>query len=85
MVRLMAKVNESGAALDVLWKDLTIRAESLPGWADFRTPELAAIAVVGRCSRGWRAWRPWRSAIWWSGAPERGRDPDSRRRRPASR
>jgi hypothetical protein len=38
-VRLMALVNGSEAALDVLWADLTIRAESLPGFTDGRPPE----------------------------------------------
>src|SRR5262249_8575557 len=37
-VRIMARVDESPAALDVLWKDLTIRAESLPGWTDGKAP-----------------------------------------------
>jgi len=32
MVRIMAQVNGSSAGLDVIWKDLTIRAEQLPGF-----------------------------------------------------
>jgi hypothetical protein len=32
LVRFMAQVNGAPSALDVLLKDLTIRAEGLPGW-----------------------------------------------------
>jgi hypothetical protein len=34
MVRIMGQVNESGAALDLIWKDLVIAAEALPGLTD---------------------------------------------------
>jgi hypothetical protein len=34
MVRIMGQVNESGAGLDVIWKDLAIAAEALPGLTD---------------------------------------------------
>jgi hypothetical protein len=32
-VRIMAQVNGSSPGLDVIWKDLTIRTEQLPGWS----------------------------------------------------
>ncbi len=65
-VRIMAVVDETPSALDVLWKDLTIRAEALPGWTDGKAPApqaswwvllggLAGVTALG-------------IAIWWSGA-----------------
>jgi hypothetical protein len=66
-VRVMAQVNESRAALDVLWKDLTIRAESLPGWTDGKPTAppgpslwllLAGLAGVTALGIG----------IWWGGS-----------------
>jgi serine/threonine protein kinase len=66
-VRLMAMINDSGAALDVLWTDLTIRAEALPGFTDGKPPEpqraswwllLAGLSGVTAMGIG----------IWWSGA-----------------
>ena len=66
-VRLMALVNGSGAALDVLWTDLTIRAEALPGFTDGRPPEpqrtswwllLAGLSGVTALGIG----------VWWLGA-----------------
>jgi serine/threonine protein kinase len=66
-VRLMALVNDSGAALDVLWTNLTIRAEALPGFTDGRPPEpqraswwllLAGLSGVTALGIG----------VWWSGA-----------------
>ena len=66
-VRLMGLVNGSGAALDVLWTDLTIRAEALPGFTDGRHPEpqraswwllLAGLSGVAAMGIG----------VWWSGA-----------------
>ncbi len=66
-VRLMALVNGSGAALDVLWTDLTIRAEALPGFTDGRPPEpkraswwllLAGLSGVTALGIG----------VWWFGA-----------------
>jgi serine/threonine protein kinase len=65
-VRLMALINDSGAALDVLWTDLTIRAEALPGFTDGKPPEpqraswwllLAGLSGVTAMGIG----------IWWSG------------------
>jgi hypothetical protein len=66
-VRIMAVVDETPSALDVLWKDLTIRAESLPGWTDGQAtgpPQaswwvlLAGLAGVTALGIG----------IWWGGA-----------------
>ena len=66
-VRLMALVNDSGAALDVLWTDLTIRAEALPGFTDGKPPEpqrtswwllLAGLSGLSALGIG----------VWWSGA-----------------
>jgi serine/threonine protein kinase len=66
-VRLMALINDSGAALDVLWTDLTIRAEALPGFTDGKPPQaqraswwllLAGLSGVTALGIG----------IWWSGA-----------------
>jgi Protein kinase domain/Protein of unknown function (DUF1583) len=65
-VRLMALVNGSGAALDVLWTDLTIRAEALPGFTDGKPPEpqraswwllIAGLSGVTALGIG----------VWWSG------------------
>ena len=67
MVRVMAQVNGASAALDVLWTDLTIRAEALPGFTDGKATEsrgsswwaaLAGLAAVTALGIG----------IWWSGA-----------------
>ena len=73
-VRLMALVNGSGAALDVLWTDLTIRAEALPGFTDGKPPEpqraswwllLAGLSGVTALGIG----------VWWSGARRAGMTP----------
>jgi serine/threonine protein kinase len=68
-VRLMAQVNNSDAGLDVIWKDLEIRAEALPGLDDGGASD----------SRGWSSW--WSlpailavivaGAAWWSGPRRR--------------
>jgi serine/threonine protein kinase len=67
MVRLMAKINGAGVPLDLLWKDLTIRAESLPGWTDPAAPPprasmwlvlLAGLVFVAVLAL----------ALWWHGA-----------------
>ncbi len=78
-VRLMALVNGSGAALDVLWTDLTIRAESLPGFTDGKPPEpqraswwllLAGLSGVTALGIG----------VWWSGARRAGMTPATKAR-----
>jgi hypothetical protein len=79
MVRIMGQVNESRAALDVIWKDLAISAEALPGWNDGKAPEprrspwwavLGSLAVVTALGIG----------IWWSGARGSGELPVAKAR-----
>ncbi len=79
-VRLMALVNGSGAALDVLWTDLTIRAEALPGFTDGRPPEpqraswwllLAGLSGVTALGIG----------VWWIGARRAAMTPATTRAR----
>jgi hypothetical protein len=75
----MGQVDGSESALDVLWKDLTIRAAALPGWTDGKAtaPEpspwwlvpagLALVTALG-------------IAIWWSGARGSGASPRAKGR-----
>ena len=66
-VRLMALVNGSGAALDVLWTDLTIRAEALPGFTDGRPlqPQRASWSLLLAGLSGVTALG---IGVWWIGA-----------------
>jgi len=79
-VPLMALVNGSGAALDVLWTDLTTRAEVLPGFTDGRHSEpqraswwllLAGLSGVTALGIG----------AWWIGARRAAMTPASTKAR----
>jgi hypothetical protein len=67
MVRIMAQVNGSAAALDVLWKDLAIRAEALPGLARVKSSEqgrptswIILSGLAGAAALG--------AGLWWNGS-----------------
>ena len=72
MVRIMGQVHGS-SALDVLWKDLTIRAEALPGLAGVKSTgegrsTSSWIIVSGLAGAGAAALGAW---LWWNGAARR--------------
>ncbi len=67
MVRVMGQVNGSAAALNVVWKDLTIRAEALPGLAPMNSSEqgrpmwwIILSGLAGAVAVG--------AGLWWNGA-----------------
>jgi hypothetical protein len=68
MVRIMAQVNESGAGLDVIWKDLAIAAEALPGFADGIAPEPPRRSWWWALLGGLAGATALAVGIWWSGS-----------------
>ena len=71
MVRVMGQVNGSAAALDVVWKDLTIRAETLPGLPEMNSSEqgrplwwIILSGLAGAAALG--------AGLWWNRAPRHG-------------
>ena len=68
MVRIMAQVNESGAGLDVIWKDLAIAAEALPGFADGIAPEPPRRSWLWGLLGGLAGVTALAVGIWWSGS-----------------